>query len=413
MRQSALFTKTLKAVGAEETAVNAQLLLRGGFAYKNSAGVYTYLPLGWRVMNKISAIIREEMDALGASELFMPALVDRKYLDATGRFGVDIGFDAVGKGERSAAYVMGWTHEEVLTEIASKYVQSYRDLPFSAYQIQTKFRNEPRAKNGLLRGREFLMKDLYSFHTTEEDLMAFYEKAKEAYLRVFERVGLSVYYTTAAGGDFTASTTHEFQVLTEAGEDTIYYCQSCKSAQNEEVATLKEGDTCPSCGGAIQKGASVEVGNIFPLGTKYSEAFNLKYTDENGEEKLVIMGSYGIGVSRLMATLVEVFHDEKGICWPAEVAPFATHIVALGEESASQAEELYEKLQERGVPVLYDDRTEASAGEKFADADLIGIPTRITVSERSRAAGGVGVKGRNEEEEQVMSVEDALTRLAG
>jgi len=409
MRQSKLFTKTMKAVSAEETAVNAQLLQRGGFSYKNSAGVYTHLPLGWRVMNRISSIIREEMNAIGGVELFMPALVDRKYLDATGRFSVDIGFDAVAKGEKSANYVMGWTHEEVLTEIASKYVQSWRDLPFSAYQIQTKFRNEARAKSGLLRGREFLMKDLYSFHATEEDLYKYYEEVKGAYLRVFERCGLTAYYTLAAGGEFTASTTHEFQVLTEAGEDVIYYCEVCKTAQNDEVATLKEGDKCEECGTTLQAGKSVEVGNIFPLGTKYSQAFNLTYTNEKGENELVVMGSYGIGVSRLMAVVVEVFHDEAGIIWPSSVAPFTAHIVALpGEEATRAANELYENMTQEGIAVLFDDRDQVSPGEKFADSDLIGIPVRITVSARSLEAGGVGVKARTQSEERVLSVGEAL-----
>jgi len=400
----------MKAVAAEETSTNAQLLQRGGFSYKNSAGVYTHLPLGWRVINRIATIIREEMNAIDGVEMFMPALVDRKYLDATGRFGVDIGFDAVGKGEKSANYVMGWTHEEVLTEIASKYVQSWRDLPFVAYQIQTKFRNEARAKSGLLRGREFLMKDMYSFHATEEDMYAYYEKVKHAYLRVFERCGLTAYYTLAAGGDFTISKTHEFQVLTEAGEDIIYYCESCRTAQNDEVATLKEGDACEACGERLKKGKSVEVGNIFPLGTKYSEAFNLVYKNEKGESQLVVMGSYGIGLSRLMASIVEVFNDEKGILWPKSVAPFSAHIIQLpGEESAVAANALYERMTGEGISVLLDDRDQLSPGEKFADADLIGIPLRITVSARSLEAGGVGVKTRQESEEQVMSEDDALS----
>ncbi|MEX0916515.1 MAG: aminoacyl--tRNA ligase-related protein [Candidatus Spechtbacterales bacterium] len=409
MRQSKLFTKTMKAVAAEETSINAQLLQRGGFSYKNSAGVYTHLPLGLRVINRIGAIIREEMNAIDGVEMLMPALVDRKYLDATGRFSVDIGFDAVGKGEKSAHYVLGWTHEEVLTEIASKYVQSWRDLPFVAYQIQSKFRNEARAKSGLLRGREFLMKDMYSFHANEEELYSYYEKVKGAYLRVFDRCGLTAYYTVAAGGDFTASTTHEFQVLADAGEDIIYYCDSCHTAQNEEVATLKEGDACEACGASLKKGKSVEVGNIFPLGTKYSEAFNLVYKNEKGESELVVMGSYGIGVSRLMASIVEVFNDERGIMWPTSVAPFEVHIVTLpGEESAKEADALYERMISEGISVLLDDRAGVSPGEKFADADLIGVPLRITVSARSLEAGGVGVKARSEDEERVLPAHEAF-----
>lgn len=329
MRQSQLFTKTLKAVSHEETAKNAQLLTRGGFMYKNSAGVYTYLPLGFRVIEKISNIIREEMAAIGGVELFMPTLVDRKYLEKTDRFKLPVGFDVLAKGEKRPSFSLGWTHEEVITEIVSKYVSSYKDLPLAVFQIQNKFRNEARAKSGLLRGIEFLMKDLYSFHTSEKDLFAYYDKVRKAYLKIFKRCGLDALYTVAAGGDFTVSNTHEFQVLSDVGEDTVLYCPKCKYAENVEISKLKEGGKCVKCSGKVVKSSAIEVGNIFPLGSKYADAFGFTFQDEKSGKKPVIMGSYGIGVSRLMAAIVEVYNDKDGIIWPREVSPFSVHLIYL------------------------------------------------------------------------------------
>lgn len=401
MRQSQAFAKTTKTALKDDVSVNAKLLEQGGFVYKNSAGIYTYLPLGWRVIQKIAQIIREEMNAIGGQEMFMPALVDKKYLDATKRWDIDVGFKTADGPDKDPNFVLGWTHEEVLTEIASRYIHSYKDLPVAAYQIQTKFRNEKRAKSGLLRGREFTMKDLYSFHTTEEDLMKYYEQVKDAYFKVFERAGLKSYYTLAAGGDFTASYTHEFQVVTEVGEDTIYVCDKCEYAENLEISKLKDGDTCPKCGGTVKEHKAVEVGNIFPLGTKYSQAFNLKYTDQAGQQQLVVMGSYGIGLGRLMGTVVEVFHDEKGIVWPESIAPFKVHLIALSGKEPNivmeAADKIYNDLQAAGVEVLYDERPEASAGEKFADSDLLGLPLRVVVSAKTLAEDSVEVKKRKEE----------------
>ncbi|MFY9457524.1 MAG: aminoacyl--tRNA ligase-related protein [Candidatus Spechtbacterales bacterium] len=400
MRQSQLFTKTLKNAPSEETATNAKLLTRGGFVYKNSAGVYSYLPLGWRVIGKISKIIREEMNAIGGVEIFMPALVDRKYLEATDRFKLDVGFDVLGKSDKKPPYALGWTHEEVLTAIASKYMSSYKDLPVALYQIQTKFRNETRAKSGLLRGREFLMKDLYSFHASEEDLFAYYEKVKEAYFNVFKRCNLSVLCTVAGGGDFTISNTHEFQVLADAGEDSIFYCAKCCYAENREISEFKKGGKCIKCDGQVLQGNAIEVGNIFPLGAKYSEAFGLKFTDEGGSKKLVVMGSYGIGVSRLMAAVVEIHNDERGIIWPRNVAPYEAHLVYVPSRDPkikNEADKLYDLLQKEGVEVLYDDRVDVSAGEKFTDADLLGMPLRIVLSERTLAEHCVEFKKRDEQ----------------
>ena len=279
MRFSQLFTKTLKEASAEEVAINAQLLMRGGFVFKNSAGVYSYLPLGWRVLTKIANIIREEMNTIGGQEMFMPALVDRKYMETTGRWNLDVGYDAKGKNEKEASFTLGWTHEEVLTAITSKYISSYKDLPFSAYQIQTKFRHEARAKSGLLRGREFMMKDLYSFHTDEDDLSKFYAQVGEAYHKIFKRCGLEAIYTVATGGDFTSSYTHEFQVLTPVGEDTVFICDKHKpvyAVNKEYIPELEKeygkstnnGTTCILCGGEFKEYKGIEVGNIFPLGDK-------------------------------------------------------------------------------------------------------------------------------------------------
>ena len=412
MRQSELFSKTLRTVSKEETAKNAQLLIRAGFIYKNSAGVYTYLPLGFRVIEKLSNIIREEMAAIGGTELFMPALVDRRYLEKTDRFKLPVGFDVFGKGEKRASFSLGWTHEEVVTEIVSKYVSSYKDLPFSVYQIQTKFRNEARAKSGLLRGVEFLMKDLYSFHTSEKDLLSYYDRVRIAYLKVFKRCGLDALYTVAAGGDFTASNTHEFQVISDVGEDTIFYCSRCKYAENQEISKLKDGAKCPKCSEKISKANAIEVGNIFPLGSKYADVFGLSFQDEKGNKKSVIMGSYGIGISRLMASVVEVHYDKYGIVWPKEVAPFSMHLVYLAsgnKKVKKESDKIYDLLQRHGMDVLYDDREETRAGEKFADSDLLGMPLRIVVSEKTLGRG-VEVKERNKKAGRLIKIESLYAK---
>ncbi len=413
MRLSQVFTRTLKENPSEETAINAQLLERAGFIYKNSAGIYTYLPLGWRVIQRICTIIREEMNAIGGQELFMPALVEKKYLEATGRWDVDIGFEVKGKKDKEVNFVLGWTHEEVLTEIVSKFINSYRDLPFAAYQIQTKFRNEPRAKSGILRGREFMMKDLYSFHSTENDLWRYYEEVKGAYHKIFHRCGLKAIYTTAGGGDFTMSNTHEFQVIADVGEDIIFVCSKCDYAENSEISKLKNGDPCPKCNAKITEQKSIEVGNIFPLGTKYSQAFNLQYTNESGEKKDVFMGSYGIGIGRVMGTVVEVpyHHDDKGIIWPEAIAPFKVHLIAL-EGCQKEADEAYEKIFYHGIEVLYDDREDKTAGEKFADADLIGCPIRLIISKKTLGQKSLEFKRRNEASSTLVELSNYLNLLS-
>ncbi len=405
MKQSQLFTRVARETPKDEVALNAKLLERGGFIYKNSAGIYSYLPLGWRVIQKIANIIREEMNTVGGQELLMAALHDKHYLKATNRWDVDVVFKVVEGKEKEPTFNISWTHEEIIAEIATKYVSSYKDLPFAAYQIQTKFRNEPRAKSGLLRGREFLMKDLYSFHASEEDLFKYYEQAARAYEKIFTRCGLKAYYTLAAGGEFTASNTHEFQVLADVGEDTIFICEKCDYAENQEISKLKSGSECPKCGGKIAEKKAIEVGNIFPLGTKYSEAFNLKFTNENGEKKHVVMGSYGIGLGRVMATIVEVLSDKNGIVWPEPVAPFKAHILSLNNTDGTK---LYEALQKEKIEVLYDDR-DLSAGEKFAEADLIGIPWRFVVS--PKLGDKVEVKKRGDEKAEVVELHEAIKKI--
>ncbi len=399
MRYSQLFSKTLKAAPADAETANAKFLIQGGFVDPVMAGVYTWLPLGLATLRKVEQIVREEMNALGASETMMPSLQPKEYWDTTNRWDkVDVLFKL--KSQTDKEYALGCTHEEVATPLAQKSVQSYKDLPLAFYQINTKFRDELRAKSGVLRGREFRMKDLYSFHATQEDLNAFYGRVLEAYLRVYARCGLDVKVVEAGGGAFTTNMTHEFQVITQAGEDVLIACPKCTFGQNTEVATLKEGDACPKCGAALQTMKGVEVGNIFDLGTKYSDAFGLQFTDENGERRTVRTASYGIGTTRLVGAIVEAHHDEKGIRWPKSVAPYAVHLVSLKSKNADEteraqaaAQSLYEGLKAEGVDVLWDDR-DLSPGQKFADADLIGIPLRLVVSPKSLAAGGVEWKER-------------------
>lgn len=411
MRLSQLFTKTLREAPTDELALNAQFLIRGGFIYKNSAGVYSFLPLGWRVVQKVAQIIREEMNAIGGQEMLMPSLVEKKYMEPTGRWNLDVGFFAKGKEDQDANFVLGWSHEEVLTTIASKYVSSYKDLPFSAYQIQTKFRNEPRAKSGLLRGKEFIMKDLYSFHASDKDLSEYYEKAKGAYFKVFERCGLKAVYTLAGGGMFTENFTHEFQVLSEVGEDTIMLCSGCEYAENVEISELKEGGKCSKCGGNIVEKKSIEVGNIFKYGSKYSEKLALYFTDEKGAQYPVLSGAYGIGVSRLMATIVETSNDPKGIVWPESVAPYKVHLVSL-EGTDEESEKIYRDLTAKGVEVLYDDRDDKSAGEKFADADLIGCPVRIVISKKTLEHNSAEIKNRNKKELTLIKLSNIIEAIS-
>ncbi|HEX9664712.1 MAG TPA: aminoacyl--tRNA ligase-related protein, partial [Patescibacteria group bacterium] len=318
MKQSRLFGKTSKTVSKDEVSANAQLLFKAGFVNKLMAGVYSYLPLGWRVHQRVASIVREEMNKISAQEVFLPALHPRENWEQTKRWD---SFDVLFKIESQTgnSYVLGPTHEEVIVPLVKKYVQSYKDLPVCLYQIQTKFRDEKRAKSGLLRGREFSMKDLYSFHATQEDLETYYQRVVESYKQIFSRCGLEALLTEASGGAFTEKFSHEFQVLTPYGEDTIIFCPSCHWAQNKEIARQKAGDKCSRCQGALESSRAIEAGNIFDLGTKFSKDFNLTYADEQGREHLVIIGCYGLGISRLLGAIAEVFHDDRGLIWPQNI----------------------------------------------------------------------------------------------
>lgn len=398
MKFSQLFTKTSKTVSEQTESKNAQLLTRAGFIYQELAGAYAFLPLGWRVIRNIEAIVREEMDKVG-TELRLTALSSRERWHATKRHDtVDVLMSTKAANQAAlekstAEYILNPTHEDIITPIAKHYSSSYKDLPFATYQIQTKFRNEARAKSGLLRGREFIMKDLYSFHTSEDDLKKFYELAKDRYVAVFDQVGLGsdTYITLASGGDFTHEYSHEFQTILDSGEDTIYLDRKNKVAYNKEIVTPEDAKKLGVDFDSFEQVSASEVGNIFPLGTKYSELLDYYYTDADNKRALVWMGSYGIGISRLMGVIAEKFSDDKGLMWPASVAPFQYHLVVLGENAKSQADKLYEELDS----CLYDDRDDAGAGQKLGDADLIGCPVRLVVSDRTLEQKGVEVSSRS------------------
>lgn len=415
IRQSKLFTKTRKEAPADEVSKNAELLIRGGFIHKEMAGVYSYLPLGIQVLKNIEKIIREEMNAIGGQEMIMTSLQKKEVWEKVGRWSddvVDVWFKT--KLKDGVDLGLGFTHDEQIVNMLTEYISSYNDLPIYPYQIQTKFRNELRSKSGIMRGREFVMKDLYSFDKTQEDQDRFYEEIKKAYMKVYTRCGIGhrTYITFASGGTFSQYS-HEFQTLADAGEDSIYVAEEKGIAINEEVLNdevLKElGIDRKDL--VLKK--SVEVGNIFKQGTKYTDPFGMAFTDEKGEKHSVFMGGYGIGVTRLMGTVVEILSDDKGIIWPEEIAPFKVHLLSLGEDEAvlTEAKKVYETLVENKIEVLFDDRVGMSAGQKFADSDLIGIPYRAVVSARSIKDGGIEIKKRTEEKGKVISVEELLKLL--
>ncbi len=398
MRQSKLFTKTRREAPSDEVAKNAQLLVRAGYIHKEMAGVYSYLPLGLRTLNKIVQVIREEMDAIGGQELVMTALQDKELWSRTDRWDddkVDNWFKTSFKsgGETGLAI----THEEPLTRIMTEHISSYRDLPVYAYQFQNKFRNELRAKSGIMRGKEFLMKDLYSFSKDEAEHTMFYDKARAAYLKVFQRLGVGdqTYVTFASGGIFSEFS-EEFQTISEAGEDMVYIDEEKRIAVNKEIINQQVLDKLGLNQADLIEKKAIEVGNIFHLGTRFSEQLGLLYTDETGARKPVVMGSYGIGPTRLMGVIVEVLADEKGLVWPESVAPFSYHLVSLGkpgDEISKTADALYEDLIKKGASVLYDDR-DLRAGEKFAESDLLGLPKRIVVGKDAVATGEFEVVSR-------------------
>lgn len=392
MLQSELFTRTLREAPKDELSKNAQFLIRGGFIDKLSAGVYTFLPLGLLVLKKIEAIIREEMHAIGGQEVLMPALHPLENYEATGREAIDVLYHI--ESDASQKMVLGQSHEEIVVPLVKKFVDSYRDLPLAVFQIQTKFRNELRPKSGIFRGREFIMKDLYSFHTDEQDFESYYKKATEAYKKVFERVGIGAktYFTYASGGTFSKYS-HEFQTISDAGEDTIYVCNACSIGVNKEIFSDVDG-ACPECKSKDLKALrAIEVGNIFPLKSRFSDPFDLSFTDAAGKRHPVVMGCYGIGISRLMGVIAELLCDDRGIVWPESVAPFRVHVISIASDD-SEANKLYDRLKRENISALYDNREGKTPGEKFADADLLGIPWRVVVSDKTIKEGKIEVKKR-------------------
>ncbi|MBI4091455.1 proline--tRNA ligase [candidate division WWE3 bacterium] len=399
MYYSKMLGKTRRDAPKDAETISHKLLTRGGFIDQLISGVYTYLPLGWRVHQKIAQIIREELNLLGLQEINMPTLQNKDQWLETGRWDtIDPPLFKL-KDRHGRETALGPTHEEVVTDLARRFVLSYKDLPFGVYQIQNKFRNEMRATGGLLRTREFVMKDLYSFHANEEDLDRFYLQVIETYKKIFKRVGLDVKVLYADPGTIGGTGSHEFGFAASSGEDTMFYCDHCDWAANIEKLTEDEAKShrqgkagCPECGQAVLETKSIENGHVFKLMTKYSEAMKASFTDKDGIKKNLIMGCYGIGIGRLMATIVEVSRDDSGIIWPESVAPFQVHLLSFGQNAKS--EEAYRQLLEKGVEVLFDDREDISAGEKLKDSDLIGIPTRIIVSEKSLNSASVEVSKR-------------------
>ena len=416
MRQSQLFVRTERFAPKDEETVNAQLLTRAGYVEKLMAGVYSYLPLGLRVLRKIEQVVREEMDAIGGQEILMPMLHPKEIWEKTGQWKkLDVLFEL--ESRTGKEYALGQSEEEVVTPLVMKRVQTHGDLPVAAYQIHWKFRDELRSKSGLLRGREFFMKDMYSFHENQEDFERFYATVKQAYLKIFSRLGLTAKVTEASGGSFSEKISYEFIVLTDAGEDDILYCDSCEFCVNAEIAKQNEKDPCPKClaspdpaqrdkPGKLARAKGSEVGNVFDLGQKYGKDFGLTFTDREGKRAYPVIGCYGIGISRLMGVLVEKMHDDKGIVWPEIAAPFKVHLLELGDASAEQ---LYLDLQARGVPVLFDER-DATAGVKFADADLLGMPFRAVVS--SQTGDKVELKRRDSQETELVSREEFLKMMS-
>ncbi len=414
MRLSQLFTKTSKTIPADETAKNARLLIQAGYVYKEMAGVYAYLPLGLQVLENIKQIVREEMNAIEGQELIMTSLQQKELWEKTDRWDdekVDVWFKS--KLKNSTEVGFGWSHEEQITNMMRNYLNSYRDLPAYVYQFQTKLRNELRAKSGIMRGREFVMKDMYSYSLSEEAHQKFYDIATEAYLKVFERVGLGndTFLTFASGGAFTQFS-HEFQTVADTGEDTIYLHRGKKLAINEEVFTDEVIAQLGLQRDELEKAKAAEVGNIFSFGGTKSEQLDLYFIDEDGNRKPVILGSYGIGITRLMGVIVERFADDKGLVWPMAVAPAKVYIARIGdeEEVVKAADELYEQLTQGGIAVLYDDR-DMRPGEKFADADLHGIPYRVVISSKTVAAKQLEIKQRRETETVMMEPQAFIEKL--
>ena len=413
MKQSHLFTKTQKEAPADEVAKNAQLLIRAGYIHKEMAGVYQLLPLGLMVVENIKQIVREEMNALGTNEMLATNLQPKDVWEKTERWS-DEAVDCWFKTELKAGGEIGlaWSHEEPLANMMKNHVSSYKDLPLAIYQFQNKLRNEVRAKSGMMRGREFIMKDAYSFAATEAQHDEFYAACKVAYTKCFERMGVGddTYITFAAGGAFTEFS-HEFQTICEAGEDVTYICKDKGVAINEEVIDTADLASLGVTKEELTPVKTAEVGNIFNFGRQKGEEVGLNFNDEEGTRTAVWMGSYGIGITRMMGVLVEKFADEKGIVWPVSVAPYQVHLVGLNlddGEIKDYVDGVYSILTSAGVSVLYDDRKEARPGEKFADSDLLGMSYRVVASKKTKAAGNFEVVTRATGEARLLSEEELI-----
>ena len=406
MRQSLLFNKTRKNISKDIVSTSHKYFVKADFIEKTISGVYRYLPLGLKVLRNIEKIIREEMVGIGGQEVLLPTFQSKKLWQETGRWEDFEPPLFKFKDIHDKEIALGPTHEEEITDMVRNRNFSYQDLPFSLFQIQNKFRNEVRATGGLLRTVEFSMKDLYSFHSDEKDLINFYEKVRTSYFNVFKRCGLDTIAVNADSGIIGGDYSNEFMVVADVGEDTIFVCSKCGYGAN--IEKIKDVRKCPECGNDLESKKAIELGHIFCLGTKYSKMMNANYKNAKGEEKPILMGCYGIGVSRLMAAIVEINNDDKGIIWPKEVAPFQIHLLSLGrdEQVKEKADQLYLQLKKEGFDVLYDDRRGKSAGEKFIDSDLIGIPVRIIVSGKTLEQKSVGVKKRNEQEEQLVEIDN-------
>jgi prolyl-tRNA synthetase len=400
MRAQNLFVKTLRDAPHAAETINHKLLVQAGFVDMLMAGVYSYLPLGLKVLRNIETIVREEMNEVGGQEILMPVLHPKENWMKTGGWdSIDVLFKI--QSRTGKEYALGQSEEEIVTPLVMSRVNSFKDLPIAAYQIHWKYRDELRAKSGILRGREFFMKDMYSFHESQEDFDRFYSVMKESYKKIFQRMGLTAKVTEASGGAFSKKISYEFMVLTDAGEDDILYCDNCDFCVNVEVAgDLAVGSACKQCGvSGLQKARASEVGNVFDLGQKYGKDFGLSFLGRDGQQQFPIMGCYGIGISRAMGVIVEKFNDEKGIIWPEQVSPFRVYLISIGKDS--QADALYEQLQQKGITVFYDDRTDKTPGEKFADCDLIGIPLRVVLSGKIEE-GKVEVKKRAESDVSII-----------
>jgi prolyl-tRNA synthetase len=401
MRQSQLFAKPKKEAPKEAETISHHLLVRADFIDQLSSGIYSFLPLGKRVHDKIEKIIREEMLNLGAQEIYLPVLIPKNLWQITERWEkIEPPLFKL-KDIHGKEFGLGPTHEEVITELVKTRIKSYKDLPISLFQIQSKFRNEMRPTGGLLRVREFMMKDLYSFHQTKEDALDFYQKVKKAYFKIFQRCGLKkVICLEAEPGTIGGELSHEFMVLAETGEDTIFLCQKCGFSS-------KTTKICSKCHNKLVKKNCIEIGHIFYLGEKYSRAMDANFVNKEGKKEPIIMGCYGIGIGRVMASIIEIFHDQKGMIWPKEIAPFSVHFISLlPSEKQNLAEKIYQDLKKKGIEVLYDDRLDKTAGEKFAEADLIGIPIRIVISEKTLAKNSLEIKRRAERQVKLIKIKE-------